>query len=124
MADQHSHSSIKLGHGPAVHTVGHAVHHAAVEVSSLVLEVHGLEKIVVRIEREYVELRVLPASVIVDDEMSSLGVDSLLVRVVLLLVDLQETNLKKLTFWVKICRERFICLLLWAEIIANSRLSR
>ena len=70
----------------------HTVHHTAEEVSSLVLEVHRLKKIVVGIEREYVELRVFSPGALVNDEMSSFRVDSLLVRVILLLKDLQETN--------------------------------
>ena len=67
---------------------GHTVHHAAVDVASLVLNLHRLEEVVVGLQGEHVELSVLSASVFVDDEMSSLRVDDLLVGVVLLLVDL------------------------------------
>ena len=70
----------------------HAVHHAAVDVSSLVLQLHRLEEVVVRLQSEHIELGVFSASVLVDDEMSPLRVDHLLVGMVLLLVDLKTKN--------------------------------
>ena len=66
----------------------HAVHHAAVHVAPLVLQLHRLEEVVVRLQGEHIELRVLSTSVFVNDEMSPLGVDNLLVGVVILLIDL------------------------------------
>ena len=68
----------------------HAVHHAAVGVAALVLQLHGLQEVVVRLEGEHVELRGGAARVLVDDEVAALRVDALLVGVVLLLVDLQH----------------------------------
>ena len=67
---------------------GLAIHHTVVQVPSFIVEVHGLEEVVVGLEGEHIELCV-SARVLVDDEVSSLRVDSFLVWVVLLLINLQ-----------------------------------
>ena len=80
----------------------HAVHHAAVGVAALVLQLHGLQEVVVRLEGEHVELRGGAARVLVDDEVAALRVDSLLMGVVLLLVDLQHNKGDSLNICISI----------------------
>ena len=66
---------------------GLAIHHAVVQVASFVVKVHRLEEVVVGLQGEHIELCVL-ARVLVYDEVTSLGVNALLMGVIFLLVNL------------------------------------
>ena len=69
----------------------HGVHHAVVEISSLVMKIHGLEEVVVRFESKHIELCV-SAGVFINDEVASLRVHSFLMRVIFLLINLKENK--------------------------------
>ena len=66
---------------------GLAIHHAVVQVASFVVKVHRLEEVVVGLQGEHIELRVL-ARVLVDDKVTPLRVNALLMGVIFLLVNL------------------------------------
>ena len=50
---------------------GLAIHHTVVQIPSFIMEVHGLEEVVVGLEGEHIELCV-SSRVLVDDEVASL----------------------------------------------------
>ena len=66
-----------------------AIHHAVVQVASFVVKVHRLEEIVVGLQGEHIELRVL-ARVLVYNEVTPLRVNTLLMGVIFLLINLQR----------------------------------
>ena len=68
---------------------GLAIHHAVVQVASFVMEVHRLEEVVIGLQGEHIELRVL-ARVLIDDEVTPLRVNALLMGMIFLLVNLQR----------------------------------
>ena len=76
---------------------GHAIHHTVVHIASLVMQVHGLQEVVVGLQGEHVELRVC-SGVLVNDEMSPFRIYSFLMRVIFFLINLKENIIKHICF--------------------------
>ena len=71
----------------------HAVHHTVVNIASLVMQIHRLQKIVVRLQCKNIELSGT-SRIFVNYKVSSLGVDSFLMGVIVLLVNLNKNKHK------------------------------
>ena len=84
---------------------GHAIHHTVVHIASLVMQVHGLQEVVVGLQGEHVELRVC-SGVLVNDEMSPFRIYSFLMRVIFFLINLKENIIKHICYFTsKLCTE-------------------
>ena len=68
---------------------GLAIHLAVVQVASFVVKIHRLEGVVVGLQGEHIELGIL-ARVLVDDKVTPLRVNTLLMRMIFLLVNLKR----------------------------------
>ena len=68
---------------------GLAIHHAVVQVASFVVKIHRLEEVVVGLQGEHIELGVL-SRVLVDDKVAPLRVNTLLMGMIFLLVNLKR----------------------------------
>ena len=66
-----------------------AIHHTVVQVASFVVKVHRLEEVVVRLQGKHIELGVL-AGVLVDDKVTALRVNTFLMGMIFLLVNLKR----------------------------------